>query len=113
MGGEKCLEYPCIMQSNLLDEEYSAILRYGNLLFARSSVEMFFEHGRQWKENFESLIYSVLCGNRFFESIHISQFCRNFASKIGNSIFVSSKFNSKKPRLESSFCGIKLVEVGI
>lgn len=47
------------MQSNLLDEEYSAILRCGNLLFARSSVEMFFERGRQWKENFESLIYFV------------------------------------------------------
>lgn len=82
MGGEKCLEYPCIMQSNLLDEEYSAILRYGNLLFARSSVEMFFEHGRQWKENFESLIYFVLCGNRFFESIHISRFAKILPRKL-------------------------------
>lgn len=99
------------MQSNLLDEEYSAILRYGNLLFARSSVEMFFERGRQWKENFESLIYFVR--KSIFRIDSYFTFCKNFASKIGNSIFVSSKFNSKKPRLESSFCGIKLVEVGI
>lgn len=40
----------------------------------------------------------VLCGDRFLESSAIDSyftFCRNFTSKTGNSIFVSSKFNSK------------------
>lgn len=95
--GKKCLEYPCIMQisdprSHLTKNRVRSIDSEIHKFVHNRVWKCLCEHGRQWKGNFESLIYRFV---RFFGIDSYFTFCRNFTSKTGNSIFVSSKFNSK------------------
>lgn len=82
--GKKCLEYPCIMQisdprSHLTKNRVRSIDSEIHKFVHNRVWKCLCEHGRQWKGNFESLIYRFV---RFLESIHISRFAEILPRKL-------------------------------